>query len=484
MNHPNETRLLPSRRALLQNAASGFGYLAFSALAHQLAAQEQSPSSAKASGAMPTGTHHTPRAKRVIFLCMNGGPSHVDLLDYKPELERNAGKQATLSGKKVGATLLANPHRFSKRGDSGLWMSDLLPELGKVADELCVVRSMHTDLPNHSQAFLQMHTGSFQFIRPSLGAWALYGLGSENENLPGFITINPPSDNGGAKNYGSSFLPVQCQGTRIGATRIPPFYAAILGKDEEPGPPLKHLQRPEGIGELQSLQLDLVRDLNKQALAKRVHQPEIEGAIASLELAFRMQDEVPKVLDIRDESEATLRDYGIGASLPSDRFGRQCLLARRMVEAGVRFVEVTAPTSWDHHFLLKDTLATSCSMVDLPMRALISDLKTRGLLDDTLVIWAGEFGRTPYGQSGSGRDHNHKGYSIWMAGGGAKRGMAYGATDEIGYEATENPVHLHDWHATILHLLGLDHEQLTYRYGGRDFRLTDVYGRVVSDLIA
>ncbi|ADB17993.1 protein of unknown function DUF1501 [Pirellula staleyi DSM 6068] len=484
---PNQASTFPSysRRAMLQSTASGFGLVAFSALAHTLAAQESAvPPTIAVGKSAAKVLHHAPRAKRVIFLCMNGGPSHVDLFDYKPELEKNSGKPATVGGKKIGPALLGNPHPFSQRGESGLWMSALLPELGKMADELCVVRSMHTDLPNHSQAFLQMHTGSFQFVRPSLGAWTLYGLGSENENLPGFVTINPPSDNGGARNYGSGFLPVHCQGTRIGAPRIPAFYAALLGRDEESGPPLKHLTPPSTTERLQQLQIELITRQNQDLATARPHQPEIEGAIASLELAFRMQGEVPKVLELKDESAATLKQYGIGAGLPTDRFGRQCLMARRMVEAGVRFVEVTAPTSWDHHFLLRETLATSCSLVDLPMRGLLEDLKSRGLLDDTLVIWAGEFGRTPYGQSGSGRDHNHKGYSIWMAGGGVKRGIAYGATDEIGYEAVENPVHLHDFHATILHLLGLDHEQLTFRYGGRDYRLTDVYGRVVSDLFA
>jgi hypothetical protein len=362
-------------------------------------------------------------------------------------------------------------------------MSEVFPELARHADDLCMINSMHTDLPNHSQAFLQMHTGSFQFVRPSVGAWTLYGLGSENTNLPGFVTINPPSDNGGARNYGSGFLPAACQGTRIGTNQIPGFYAKLLGKDQEPGPPLKNIEGAVSR-DVQRAQLDLIRDLNRHKLARDVHQPEIEGAIASFELAFRMQAEVPDVLDLRSEPASVLEQYGVGPGLPTDRFGRQCILARRLVEAGVRFVEITAPVGWDHHFLLKDELAKSAEATDRPTAALLTDLKKRGLLKDTLVVWAGEFGRTPYAQGGLGRDHNNKGYTIWMAGGGVKGGLAYGATDEFGYQAVEKPVHVHDWHATVLHLLGLDHKRLTFNYGGRDFRLTDVYGNVVKEILA
>jgi hypothetical protein len=343
---------------------------------------------------------------------------------------------------------------------------------------------MHTDLPNHSQAFLQMHTGSFQFVRPSLGAWSLYGLGSENTNLPGFIALNPPSDNGGARNYGSGFLPAICQGTKIGGNQIPGFYAALLGKDEEPGPPLRNLENRELTRDVQRRQLDLVQSFNRLKRERDVHHPEIDGAIESFELAFRMQDEVPELLDLRSEPESVLKMYGVASGLPTERFGRQCIMARRLAEAGVRFIEITAPTQWDHHFLLKDELPKSCRITDQPIAALLTDLKTRGLLKDTLVVWAGEFGRTPYSQSETGRDHNNQGYTIWMAGGGVKPGLAYGATDEYGYKAVENPVHIHDWHATILHLLGLDHERLTFNYGGRDYRLTDVYGNVVKEILA
>lgn len=471
-----------SRRQALKSLSSGFGYLAFASLAQRASAGDTAPVSAGTLA--PKATHFPARAKRVIFLCMNGGPSHVDLFDYKPALNSQSGDATTIGRDRGGTKLLGSPFKFAQHGESGLWMSEVCPQLAKHADKLCVIRSMHTDLPNHSQAFTQMHTGSFQFVRPSVGAWTLYGLGSENENLPGFITLNPPADNGGARNYGSSFLPAICQGTKIGGNQIPAFYAALLGKDEEPGPPLKNIDNTRLSREQQRAQLNLIQSFDAAKLKRDVYHPEIEGAIESFELAFRMQDEVPEVLDLRTETEGTRNEYGIGQSLATDRFGRQCLLARRLVEAGVRFVEITAPTSWDHHFQLKEKLTESCAITDRPVAALLADLEQRGMLEDTLVIWAGEFGRTPYGQSFSGRDHNNKGYTLWMAGGGVKGGLAYGATDEFGYEAVEQPVHIHDWHATVLHLLGLDHERLTFNYGGRDFRLTDVYGNVVKEVLA
>jgi hypothetical protein len=408
---------------------------------------------------------------------MNGGPSHIDLYDYKPELKSGAEKRP-------GTSLFPSPFRFSKRGESGLWMSEVLPQLAQKADDLCLIHSMHTDLPNHSQAFIQMHTGSFQFVRPSMGAWSLYGLGTENANLPGFITINPPADNGGARNYGSAFLPAIFQGTKIGTNQIPGFYAAFLGIDQEPGPPLKNMHNSQLSAREQRQQLDFIRDLNVHKLQESRVQPDIEGAIESFELAFRMQAELPELLELKGETQATFDLYGIGSGLPTDRFGRQCLLARRMAESGVRFIELTSPVAWDHHFMLEKNLRESCLATDQPVAALLTDLKQRGLLEDTLVVWAGEFGRTPYAQSGTGRDHNNQGYTIWMAGGGVKGGMTYGQTDEHGAKAIENPVHLHDWHATMLHLLGLNHERLTFNYAGRDFRLTDVYGRVVSDILA
>jgi len=469
-----------SRRTALKSLSSGFGYLAFAGLAQQAAGDDSSDRGPLA----PKATHFPATAKRVIFLSMNGGPSHIDLFDHKPKLADHEGRSTANSVIAQNKGLMSSPFKFAKHGESGLWFSELCPHLAKHADDLCFIHSMHTDLPNHSQAFIQMHTGSFQFTRPSIGAWSLYGLGTENENLPGFITLNPPSEKGGARNYGSAFLPAVYQATKIGTSQIPKFYAKRLGIDREPGAPLRNMENSLLTPAQQRKQLDFVRSLNARKLKRDVYHPEIEGAIESFELAFRMQDEVPNLLDLSSESATTLRNYGVGNGQPTDRFGRQCLLARRMAEAGVRFIELTAPKGWDHHYLLQTALPESCLATDQPIAALLADLKDRGMLKDTLVIWAGEFGRTPYAQSGTGRDHNNKGFTIWMAGGGVKPGTAYGATDELGYAAVENPVHIHDWHATTLHLLGLDHKRLTFNYAGRDFRLTDVHGNVVKDVIA
>lgn len=469
-----------SRRSTLKSLASGFGYLAFAGLAHEAAAREKGGSSSLA----PKLTHFAPRAKRVIFLCMNGGPSHVDLFDYKPLLKKHTEAGQFQSSLKGTANLMSSPFAFKQHGESGQWISELFPHVAKQADKMCFIRSMHTDLPNHSQAFIQMHTGSFQFTRPSLGAWTVYGLGTENENLPGFIALNPPSENGGARNYGNAFLPAVYQATKIGSNQIPEFYRKLLGVDAEPGPPLRNVRNERVSRETQRRQLDLIHDLNTHKLRKDENHPEIEGAIESLEIAFRMQDQIPNVMDLSSESESTLAAYGIESGKPTDQFGRQCLFARRLAEAGVRFIELTAPVSWDHHFQLATVLPSACAATDQPIAALLSDLDQRGMLADTLVIWAGEFGRTPYAQSGTGRDHNNKGYTIWMAGGGVKPGFSHGATDDFGYEAVENPVHIHDWHATLLHLLGFDHKRLTYNYAGRDFRLTDVHGTVVKDVLS
>lgn len=467
-----------SRRQILKSIGSGFGFLAFASLAQDAFARTKTgdPLAAKS-------PHFSPSAKRVILLTMNGGPSHVDLFDHKPLLADKVGRTTAESVIAGNAGLMPSPFAFKQHGESGLWFSELQPCLAQHADDLCMIHSMHTDLPNHSQAYIQMHTGSFQFKRPSLGAWLLYGLGTENSSLPGFITLSPPSDNGGSQNYGSAFLPAAYQATKIGTSQIPAFYAKLMGIEREPGSALKNMDAFATRQE-QRRQLDLLKKLNENKLALDQYNPEIEGAIESFELAFRMQDEIPDLLDISGETQATLDSYGIGAGLETDRFGQQCLLARRMVESGVRFVEVTAPKNWDHHFMLQSALPETCLATDQPVAALLADLKSRSMLKDTLVIWAGEFGRTPYAQSGTGRDHNNKGYTIWMAGGGVRGGMAYGATDELGYAAVENPVHVHDWHATILHLLGLDHKKLTFNYAGRDFRLTDVYGEVVKDIIA
>ncbi len=453
------SRPLFSRRDVLSSVSCGFGYLAFSALAARAAVANDKPLS-------PKQPHFTPRAKRVIFLCMSGGPSHVDTFDYKPRLITDDGKP----GSRPGSVWLAPKAEFKQRGKSGLWISDFFPNVAQHADDLALIRSMQTEVPAHPQAFLRMHTGSSQFVRPSLGAWATYGLGTENENLPGFITIAPPNNVGGAQNFGSSFLPAIYQGTRIGSGNR--FGQQAL---------VKNLQ-PPGTPQAQRLELDLIQSLNREAQQRDPQNAALEGVIESYELAFKMQSQMPAVLDIAKESDATKKLYGVG-DRDTDDFGRKCLMARRFIEAGVRFVEVGSG-NWDHHFNLSSALARNCSSVDKPIAGLLTDLKQRGLLKDTLVIWGGEFGRTPYAQGGDGRDHNNNGFTLWMAGGGTKGGTSYGATDDHGAEAVQDKVSIHDLHATILHQLGLNHEKLTFRYAGRDFRLTDVKGEVVKGVLA
>jgi hypothetical protein len=459
-----------SRRDVLKSAGVGFGYLAFASLS-TWAAEKENPLA-------PKKSHFPAKAKHVIFLCMEGAPSHVDTFDYKPKLTEDNGKSMR-GARGFGGKLLASPWKFNQHGQGGLWISELFPELAKQADDLCLLRGMHTDVPAHSQAFLQLHTGLFQFKRPSMGAWAFYGLGTENENLPGFVTISPPFQNGGPANYGSAFLPAVFQGT--------PIRTGFGGGPGGPGRPgaggagVSNIRNPNQSPEDQRTQLDFIQSLNRETLEREPYNPGIEGAIQSFELAFRMQKDLPKVMDIANESAQTKALYGIGEQA-TENFGRQCLLARRFVEAGVRFVEITSG-GWDHHQNLKTALGNKAQSIDKPVAGLLKDLKARGLLKDTLVLWGGEFGRTPYAQGTDGRDHNSKGFTTWMAGGGAKGGFSHGATDDYGNEAVEGKVHVHDWHATILHLLGLDHEKLTYRYAGRDMRLTDVKGIVVKDII-
>jgi hypothetical protein len=476
-----------TRRTLLKSTSSGFGYLAFAALAHEQAARA---AAAESNPLSPRKPHFPAKARRVIFLCMDGGPSHVDTFDYKPQLTADDGKTPPRGGGGFRfGKLMASPFQFEKRGQSGLWISEVFPELAKHADKLCLLNGMHTDLPNHPQAFIQMHCGIFQFPRPSLGAWVLYGLGTENQNLPGFVTLSPSPGNGGPVNYGASFLPAMYQGTKIGRGGFGGGFGA--GGQQQ----VANLKNPRQSASAQRVQLDFVQELNRNALVTGGASAEIEGLISSYELAFRMQGELPKLMDLSRETAATLRLYGIderaggggpggfgpGGGGPS-AFGRQCLLARKFVEAGVRFVEVTLG-GWDHHRNIKETLANSCASIDKPIAGLLQDLHDRGLLKDTLVLWGGEFGRTPSAQ-GDGRDHNARGYSMWMAGGGVKAGHAHGCTDDHGFEAVDGKVHVHDWHATILHLLGFNHEKLTYRHAGRDMRLTDVKGNVVKEILA
>jgi hypothetical protein len=449
-----------TRRDLLRTVSAGFGWLALKGMMAGAAESSGNPLAKK--------TPHFPaRAKRVIFLCMQGGPAHMDTFDYKPKLNEDTGKPGVAKG--GGAHLFGSPFKFSQHGQSGLAISELFPKVAEHADDLCLLRGMHTDIPNHAQAFVQLHTGSAQFVRPSMGSWALYGLGTENENLPGFVTVSPPLQFG-AVNYGSSFLPAVYQGTRIGAQR-----------EEGSAAGIGNLKNPDLPTALQRKQLDLVQAMNRELLQSTAN-PEVEGVIESYELAFRMQGELPKVMDISKESPQTLAMYGIGSG-PTNDFGRQCLMARRFAEAGVRFIEV-CHGGWDHHTNLHSRIVSSAGAVDQPIAALLTDLKNRGLLKDTIVMWGGEFGRTPDSRKPDGRDHNAKGYTMWLAGGGVKGGLSYGGTDDYGYRAVENPVHIHDLHATLLALLGLDHEKLTYRYAGRDFRLTDVHGAVAKGIFA
>ncbi|MDI9411804.1 MAG: DUF1501 domain-containing protein [Bacteroidia bacterium] len=461
-----------SRRNMLGTLSCGFGLMAFAGLAGASALRLDDEGAARR---IASGTHHMPRAKRVIFLSMAGGPSHVDTFDYKPELSAADGTSLG-QGIRRGAKLLKSPWEFKAHGKSGLYISSLFPAVAQHADELCLLRSMKTDVPAHPQAQLKMHTGSFQFVRPSMGSWLLYGLGSGNDNLPGFITINPQ---GGAQTYGCGFLPAPTQGTPIrmqGGGR-----ATMSGAGAGQGA-LPNISNPLLTREAQREQLDLVQKLNKERLKRDPRSDQIEGVIESYELAFRMQMEVPDVLDVSDEDPKTLALYGIGEQ-ETDGFGKQCLMARRLSEAGVRFVEVTAG-GWDTHRNMKADLEKKCGEIDRPIAGLLSDLKRRGMLKDTLVIWGGEFGRTPYAQGDDGRDHNNKGFAMWMAGGGVKGGFSYGSTDPTGAEAVENPMDIHDWHATILWLMGFDHERLTYNHAGRDFRLTDVKGNVHTGIMA
>jgi hypothetical protein len=456
-----------TRRDVLRKTSCGFGWLAFSGIASAVnlggAGGSSTAGAAAPAPLAPRATHFPGKAKRVLFLCMRGGPSHVDTFDYKPQLVTDDGK----AGQRPGSKLFGSRMKFSQHGQSGHWISELFPNLARHADELCMIPSMQTDLPAHPQAFIKLHTGTAQFVRPSLGAWTLYGMGSLNQNLPGFVSITPPSGFGGATNYGSAFLPAIYQGTRIGSDNHPIAGAEVANL------------RPKSAADDQRAEIDMIQALNRGKLAREKHDPEVEGAIESYELAFRMQSEMPAVMDLSRETDATKKLYGIGEK-PTDDFARKCLLARRMLEAGVRFVEVTHG-NWDHHFNLNSGLRQSCGEVDRPIAALLEDLRRRGMLDDTLVVWTGEFGRTPYAEGQEGRDHNTKAFTLWMAGGGVKPGFTYGKSDEYGYQAVENPLPIVDLHAT---LLALDHEKLTYRHAGRDFRLTDVKGQVAREIFA
>ena len=453
--HVVNAPLARSRREFLKAASCGFGYLALAGMTTEAAA---------AAGSLAARTpHFTPRAKRVIFLFMDGGPSHVDTFDYKPKLNADAGKPVRNQAGKM-TTLLATPWKFRQHGQSGLWISDLFPHVARHADDLCLLNSMHTDVPNHPQATLMMHTGEFRFARPSVGSWVLYGLGAENQDLPGFVFMGG-APNGGVQNHASAFLPASYQAT-------------ALRKGER----MDNLDNRNVDG--QRRELDLIRTMDRDLLQRQEVNPDLEGVIHSFELGFRMQSAVPRVLDLSHESKQTLALYGIGKG-PTNSFGQQCLMARRFAEAGARFIEISHG-QWDHHQSVSRGLTANCLAIDQPVAGLLTDLRQRGLLEETLVLWGGEFGRTPGKDRGTdGRGHNGTGYTMWLAGGGVRGGLRFGATDEYGGQAVENKVHVHDLHATLLHLLGLDHQKLTYRYSGRNYSLTDVHdARVVKEIVA
>ena len=466
---------LTTRRHLLQCSAAGFGQLALTALLGQ-----------ETAAAKPVDTPSerpptiVPRAKRIVFLFMKGGPSHVDTFDPKPLLDRDHGKPLPFDLPRVTfakqGNLLKSPWRFSRHGDSGLPVSELFPHLARQIDQLCILRSVHGTNPAHGGAALKLHTGTDQFVRPSMGAWVTYGLGTENQNLPAFVTICPTLAHGGVNNWGAAFLPAHCQGTPIGNASQTVDSARV-----------RHIRNRHLSAVDQRKQLDLLREINRDHMEAVGRNRALEGRLQSFELAYRMQSAMPEAQDLSRESEATQELYGIHSAVTED-FGRQCLMARRFLERGVRFVQVTHSDSevqWDQHSNLYHGHTKNAAEVDKPIAGFLSDLRSRGLLDDTLVLWGGEFGRTPTAQQGTnGRDHNPHGFTMWMAGSGVKCGSAYGATDDYGYYAAVNKMHVHDLHATLLYLLGLDHERLTFRYAGRDFRLTDVAGTVVDEILA
>lgn len=462
-----------TRREFLRQAGGGLGAIALATLLAR-------DGWGSTRGAVPpSGTHFAPRVRRVIFLFMHGGPSHVDLFDPKPELVRYAGQPLpesfgmVMTRRKVADNPLMGPvRRFRPRGESGLEVSDFLPEIARRADDLCVIRSCHGDSVNHPQSVYQMNTGSILMGRPSLGSWVSYGLGSENENMPAFVVMPDPGGGlkGGPPAWGSGYLPAAYQGTPMRAGDSP----------------ILHLRPAEAMtAARQRAALDFIQQRNAEHLAARDNDDELSARIRAYELAMRMQAAAPHLVDLSGESAKTRRLYGIGRP-ETDEFGTRCLLARRLVESGVRFVQLYSGDTggWDAHNDLEKNHATLCKKTDLPVAGLLADLKQRGLWDDTLVIWAGEFGRMPMSEKGTGRDHNPWGYSVWLAGGGVKGGMAYGETDPVGLRAEQDKVHVHDLHATILHLLGLDHERLTFFHNGRDERLTDTAGRVVHELLA
>ncbi len=442
-------------------------------------------SSLLANDLLPKSSHFPAKAKRIIFLFMHGGPSHLDTFDPKPRLITDHGKPLPFKRPLTfaeGSTgnLLKSPWQFKQHGQSGIPISELFPEVARHADELCILRSMVGDSVAHGGATLQLHTGSNTFTRPSMGSWVVYGLGTENQNLPAYITLKPGLSHGGSKKWSSGFLPAAYQGTAVGLGGVP------IDKIAEP---IEHLRNLGLTPEQQRYELDMIQKMNYASAARHQSDPELEARIQSFELAFRMQTVAPEAFDISKESVATRQLYGLDVPETAD-FAWQCLMARRLAERNVRFIQISHEygpgneVGWDAHTELIRLHTRTAQQVDRPIAGLLTDLKTRGLLDETLVVWGGEFGRTPIAEAGDGRDHNPYGYTMWMAGAGVKKGYVYGATDEFGYYAVEDRMHINDLHATMLHLVGLNHERLTFNYGGRPFRLTDVAGKVATKILA
>ncbi|HEY3855706.1 MAG TPA: DUF1501 domain-containing protein [Verrucomicrobiae bacterium] len=473
-------RLLMSRRQMLRRFASGFGMLGLAGLlAENLITDVLAADGTQTNPLLVKPPQFPARAKRIIFLFMSGGPSHVDLFDPKPRLAKDNGKPLPFEKPKLERTktgnLLQSPWSFKQYGQSGTAVSELFPHIATCVDDLCVIRSMVADNINHNGACLQMNTGEQAFSRPSLGSWLLYGLGSENQDLPGFVVISPAQPAQGAPLWSSSFLPASYQGTLVSDLKNP----------------IANLKNPRLSTTQQREQLDLLKQLNTIHAKQREEDSRLSARIESFELAFRMQARAPEAFDVSQESPETKKLYGLDEPM-TETFGKQCLMARRLAERGVRMTQVYHTTTskrtscqlWDQHGGLHVELPNNCAAVDKPIAGLLKDLKARGLLDDTLVVWGGEFGRTPTAEGTDGREHHPFGFTMWLAGGGIKGGMTFGATDEFGWHAVENKVHVHDLHATILHLMGINHERLTYRYSGRDYRLTDVFGKVVTEILA
>ncbi len=474
MSRCNQFTSSVSRRQFLETAGCGFGAVAFSAFAQQIASAANSPFSL-------AQAHHVPKAKRVIFLFLHGGVSHVDSFDPKPMLTKYDGQELPFKGldnldvalkdKAGNGLVMDTTWKFRKHGQSGAWISDLWPHLAKHADDLCFIKSMHTRGTSHGQAVSMIHTGTDNLLRPSMGSWVSYGLGSENSNLPAFVSVTPPAGHGGARNYGSAFLPAHHQATTLGHSSSKTADATI-----------EYLQNKQILPSDQRRQLEMLDRINHKHLS-RTQDGQVDGVIKSYEMAARMQGVAPELIDVSNEPKSVRELYGLDDSKTSD-FAHRCIMARRFCEAGVRYVQVSTPYVWDQHGGLVKGHTKNALAVDKPIAGLLSDLKQRGMLDDTLIVWGTEFGRTPVVQGKDGRDHNPAGFTMWLSGAGVRSGYSHGATDDFGYYAQDNKVHMHDLHATILHLLGINHEKLTYRYAGRDFRLTDVYGDVVKELIA